>query len=639
MGSRLAALGAVVGAACLAYVVTLDSIDAPNRGPQGAAEPDVSAVAALVASSGTAGAAGVADAVTCSRVEDIGERLMAVREREEFRRLAGHMPGLLAVELAADMAGLDPHLRYGASPLAVRFGVEPWPSYPRPEPAAQPLSWSDQDELEQLVDDGLFSAVFEHPALEGRRDATLDSADSAGERRTTTALGALLQRHGAVADRWLPHVPDDWPVGLHDLAVAVEAGVAAVAFESLLDRRARGAAATWPDGFGGDINLAQLAAYHMQPKLLRVLMARGISPAGEQPLLDDIARLPEASEHEAEVVGMLVAAGLKVRRPTTLRLLKTRHPHQSGLVLHPDAESALASPAVAELAQSLAGAMTRWQTERQQLESWRERCRAQLAAGGLATDAAASGNQLTLNAKRRHDKDLREARDRQRQRARAALEGASGPGHRDDALGDLVGRAYEGAVNRRWDEAIAAANNVPAPLREFVRRDLLSHALSVGASMEVFEALLGLNDGILPEDAILDLTSRGWKGSASVAEALLAHGLDVHHADRFGKNAFSQAAAIHGYDAQMAKFLAAQGVSPKPSPRGMDPLDDILSAMVMWGVDEEGLWLARLLVDIGAPIEPSHLELTQRIALVAPGDHAKLVRAIPPLGLSAGQID
>ena len=74
-------------------------------------------------------------------------------------------------------------------------------------------------------------------------------------------------------------------------------------------------------------------------------------------------------------------------------------------------------------------------------------------------------------------------------------------------------------------------------------------------------------------------------------------------------------------------------MSPKPSRRGTDPLDTVLSNMVEARVEDSGIWLARLLVDIGAPIEASHRELAQRIASLDPKGHAKLMSAIPSLGL------
>ncbi len=630
--SQLAVVGAVIAAAVAACIVVVVWTDAPDSRPEEEVGSDAAAaMRALVAPNDLAAAT---DEVICSRVEDIGEQLLERRERDEFEQLSDHLSGL-TVELAADLAGLQPYLRYGdLFPLAAHFGMRLGPSYPLPELVAHSLPRSAEDALGRLIEAGEFAAVFDHPALQGARDATLDVADSAGDHRTTTVLGALLRHHGASADQWLPQMPDDWPIGIHDLAVAVVAGVPAAVFESLLDRGG-GADTHWPDRFGGEVDLAQLAAYHMQPKLLQALVDRGLDLAArKQPLIDDIARQPEASEHEATVVAMLVAAGLKVRRPTTLDVLRDRHPQQAGLQLHPDVEAALDSPETTNLARSLAGARERWQTARQRLESWREQCRARQAADLLTLTAKRRHD----SEKRRHDGDLHEALGRELREGVVALEGLLGTaGQRDDQLGDLVGRLWESAFERRWSDAIAAAEDVPEPMRKFTSRDLLSQALRVGAPMEVFEALLELNDGVLPADAILDLASRGWEGSAGVAEALLARGLDVHHVDRFGENAFSRVASLYvtGYAPfeGMASFLASQGVSPKPSPLGMDPLDKVLSDMML-NVEDSGLWLAQLLVDIGAPIEASHRELAQRIALLDPDGHARLVHSIPALGSS-----
>lgn len=643
--THLATIGAVVMAALAAYVIGgLGSTVAPDRNLDDVMASDFesdqpSLAAGVHPLEGASRTADVEmDDVNCSRVEHIGDRLLVATERREFEQLSSHLPAL-AVELAADMAGLEPDLRFGHTlPLAARFGVRLPPRYPLPKLATQVLPWSVGDALGQLVDGGDFRAIFDHRALEGQRDATLAHEDSAGHRRTTTVLGAALQRHGATAHGWLPHVPDDWPIGAHDLAVAVEAGVAADVFESLLDRSA-GAKLDWQDGFGHEVNLAQLAAYHMRPDLLRALMARGTSPAGKQPLLDDIARLPDVSEHEADVVAILVESGLKIRRPTTLRVLEARYPHQSGLILHSDVAMAVADPKVAELARSLRGAKERWQEARERLEFWREHCHAQFAGDHAGTRTRAGPSEhSTLAAKRRHDEDLREARDQKLEEVRAKLMESQSAGTSEGAPGKLMERAYMAAMDGKWAEAMAAADELLMPFDEMVRRDLLSYALRTGASMEVFEALLAVNGDALPEDAILDLSSRGWPRSARIAEALLVHGLDVHHVDSFGKNAFSRVAAAYlqresASYREMASFLAARGVSPKPSQRGMDPLDEVLSDMVTLGVDDSGLWLARLLVDIGAPIETSHLELTQRIALLGADGHLRLVQAIPALAL------
>ena len=71
---------------------------------------------------------------------------------------------------------------------------------------------------------------------------------------------------------------------------------------------------------------------------------------------------------------------------------------------------------------------------------------------------------------------------------------------------------------------------------------LLALSLRRGAPMDVLETLVQLNDGLLPEDAILSLSERGWAGAARAVEMLGPFGLDVHHVDEFGRNAFSKLA-------------------------------------------------------------------------------------------------
>ena len=191
---------------------------------------------------------------------------------------------------------------------------------------------------------------------------------------------------------------------------------------------------------------------------------------------------------------------------------------------------------------------------------------------------------------------------------------------------------YESAIGGRWQEAIEAALDVDAVSRSHLLADLLSLSLRRGAPIEVIEELIGLNDGLLPEDAVLGLSERHWNGAAGVARELIPHGLDIHHVDGLGRNAFSSLARSYPVNMEMAAFLAAHSVSPKPSPRGKDPLDLILSRMVrMAGVGRTEFEFARLLVSIGAPIESSHRELAGRLAKIDPQDYRKLVSAIPQL--------
>ena len=565
MRTYVAVLGALAVGAVAAYVIisSFGHLDG-GEGQRDALESNAGkrGPAMIGASRNDSDAAAPSD-VNCSRIDDIGEKLLDARRRREFARIrtrsGGNLP-VSAVEVAADRAGLDPDIRFGRVFLD---GPADRPLYPLPVLSAQPLSWLKQEALRKQIDSGALDTVFKDLPLAHQSATVTDYQDAAARYPTVTVLGAVIRGHGAVSDQWLDDVPDDWPVRVHDLAVAIEENVSATAFERLLDRKG-GAAAEWPDDFTGrDVNLAQLAAFHRRPELLRMLIARDVDPvAGSPPLLDDIARLPERSQDEADVVDMLVAAGVTVRRPGMLGVLVALYPGQPGLALDPGAKAAMASAEVAELARRLGEAKDRWDVERDELEFWRARCGDGAASTGRrAIASAAPSDESGLTAKRQHDLARRLAHEQEVQEAAAAsLVGAGPPRQRDDHQRDLVTRAYESAVNGQWDEAVAIANGLHPPFSDFVNRDLLSHALEVGASMDSFEALLDLNDGILPDDAILDLCSRGWEGSADLAEALLVDGLDVHHVDRIGRNAFSSIAEStsfkFGLQASSSKELA-----------------------------------------------------------------------------------
>lgn len=183
---------------------------------------------------------------------------------------------------------------------------------------------------------------------------------------------------------------------------------------------------------------------------------------------------------------------------------------------------------------------------------------------------------LTLREKEAYDQWLQEQDEAA---FRTLIDGAPVP---DEPLGQVshvLRGGYESAIDGRWEEAIKAAREVPPVRRSYFLADLLSLSLH-GAPIEVIEELIGLNDGLLPEDAILGLSERYWDGAVGVARELIARGMDIHHVDSFGRNAFSSLARSYPVNLEMAALLAEHSVSPKPSPRGKDPLDLILSRMV-----------------------------------------------------------
>lgn len=360
-------------------------------------------------------------------------------------------------------------------------------------------------------------------------------------------------------------------------------------------------------------------------------MARGANAGSHrQSVLDDIL-LGSTSDHELheveDVVRQLVAAGLKPRRPSALSVLEARYPDLAGVGLGMDTTAALASGAVTEAAERLVDIRSKWEAKLDALYRGEEHCNPTPIAD--ATFGWPDSATLTLGDKEAYDQWLQEQDE---EAFRTLLDTAPGRDGPPGQVSRVLQVGYESAIGGRWKEAIEAAWDVDPVRRSYFLADLLSLSLRRGAPIEVIEELIGLNNGLLPEDAALSLSERYWDGAVGVARVLIPRGLDMHHVDRFGRNAFSSLARSYPVNLEMAALLAAHSVSPKPSPRGADPLDLILSRMVrMAGVGRTEFEFARLLVSIGAPIEPSHRELAARLALVDPQDYRKLVNAIPEL--------
>ena len=575
--------------------------------------------------------------VDCGQLEDEAAVLLAQQRADlgDFHwALQGSENRLLTLELAAELAGYDPEaVRFGrvwlvgsSLEIARKRSPYPLPSLPGRR-GAVPL---DGDEAGTLLDTILREGEFER--LRELRDVSVASRDSLGARHDTNLLGIMIRRHGADMTTWLPHVPEDWPIGVHELAVAIDAGVSAYDFEALLDLSSVDPRAGWrrPDPIR-EVNLAQVAAYHIRPAILRTLMAQGANAESDrQSVLDDILA-ESTSDHDSDevqdVVRQLVAAGLKPRRPSALSILEARYPDLAGIGLGGDTTAVLASGAAAEAADRLVGIRSKWTAELDALYARAERCQPTPVAD--ATSGWPDSATFTLREKERYDQWLLEQDEAV---LRALVDGAPS---RDEPLGkvsQVLRDGYESAIDGRWEEAIEAAMGVPPIHRSHLLTDLLSLSLRRGAPIEAIEELIRLNDGLLPEDAVLGLSERRWDGAVDVAKELIAQGLDIHYVDSFGRNAFSSLARSYPVNLEMAAFLAAHSVSPKPSPYGKDPLDLVLSRMVrMAAVGRTEFDFARLLVSIGAPVESSHRELAGRLALVDSEDYRKLVNAIPQL--------
>ena len=630
-----------VGAVWIASM--LESGPEEHASPGEALEPRRTASATVIPTTAEPRPAD-AEKMDCEALGDAERTLFALQRQdlgEYYEQLKSAGNPRLTLELAAESVGLHPEaVRFGriwlvGAGLEAATSESPYPLPRLPRGGARRLI--DEHEVGSVFDAGKVGQVFKR--FDRQRTVAIKSRDALGRRHDTSLLGEMIRRHGDNMMEWLPYVPDDWPIGVHELAVAIDSGVSAHDFEALLDLSGVDAAAGWRRHDPvRQVNLAEVASFRGRPLILRVLVARGANPVSGQSVLDDVVvrstSAPSADGFE-NVVRQLVSAGARPRRPSTLAALDAQYPDLAGIGLHPDAAAALASGDVGRIVGRLAEIKLKWDVELEALHEKRRRCETTPYPGNKVQRAESAT--LTLAGKRRHDRWLNEQHDAA---VRAALpetphERETSHPYREDS--EQIELGIKRAVDGRWDEAIALAEGMDPVFRAYYLESLLSLSLRRGAPMEVLETLVKLNAGLLPEDAILSLSERGWSGAPGVAEALGGFGLDVHHVDNFGRNAFSRLAESHPINLEMAALLASYSVSPKPNTRGMDPLDLVLSRMVRRAsVGESEFQFARLLIDMGAPVESSHRELASRLASLDAAGFRRLVDVIPDLDGEAG---
>ena len=475
-------------------------------------------------------------------------------------------------------------------------------------------------------------------------EALIDAVDAATLQAYwtpgTSLIAHLMQEHGEALWAVLPAVAGSLPLGAHELATAIANGVSAADFALLLEAGDADPAATWLNG----ANLAKVAAIHRRPQILRLLTARGVDAVarprwGYGTILDDIAARakPENAadiQALADVVRQLTAAGAQPDLPSTLRTLAEWLPGVALPRLSPEAAALAGSlgDAVAEVA-ALDADWTRKIDAADRLE---QRCEAQLADfEGSATAFQATG----LAAKQRYQEVLRKRLERtweewqrkaDEQRAAAADE-APADRRGEDELYDALPLAVQ---DDQWQDAVALADQIGGN----AHRILLEMALGNDAPRDVVLELVQRH-GSLPERAMLTIGFRRGD-AAAIAEALEPFGLDVHYVDEEGHNAFTRLARNFmgtEHEWRLAEYLASRSVAVKPRPFGLDPLDRILMDLVAYpSVGTDGrVRFARFLLDHGAPVEASHLELAAQLFNKDERAYRRLVDAVPELALRA----
>ncbi len=203
-------------------------------------------------------AASLADCVAALTSPESSSRLMTEQRRLRIANFLEEQGNALEQELVADIAGYRRDTeRPGDGGLPIRFF---W-TYGTPSPPDhRELTVGEQRRLTtRLHETGVEGLI----AL----DATLLQ-----ERWDDTSLvGHLIREHGEALYAALPAAEGALPVGLHELAIAIEEGVALASFVVLVDHTNADLSEAWRNG----ANLAKVAAIHGRPDILRYLMSNG----------------------------------------------------------------------------------------------------------------------------------------------------------------------------------------------------------------------------------------------------------------------------------------------------------------------------------------------------------------------------
>ena len=576
--------------------------------------------ATSIAYAGTAADAASPDCATWLATPEADSQLLAEQRTLHIERYLQQQSDPLHRALVADLAGYRekavPNARSGLpAELIWRYGA----------PTA-----GDTPEL-SVEERRLIADTLATEGMEG----VIAVADAAMLRSRwdpiTTLVGHLIEEHGTALYDALPAVGADVPIGLHELAKAIETGAPATDFAALLAASALDPAdpsSTWWNG----ANLAKLAAIHNRPEILRQLVERGVDPTADAlwgaPLsvLDDMVWLRKSGiganmDALADVARQLALAGAQPFLPGTLAALAEWVPELS-LELHPDA--ALLLPALEEAAQELAALDVDWSRQVEAATRLEARCEGHTARSDDASDFPGT----SFAAKRRQQQALALAWEELR---RAAGTGEPAGSHLTPADLERASAAWLSAVpDRRWEDALAAADE----LGGMTHLTLLSIGLGADAPLEVLVAVMARHGG-LHKDAVVDLARSRRADAAEIAVALERFGFDPHYVDPQGRNAFNTLAK-EGFEHEgawrFADYLISRSVSVKPSALGLDPLDVTLMRLRDVPLpSKHRIRLARFLIDHGAPVEASHVELAEQLSMRNERVYERLIHAIPEL--------
>ena len=186
-------------------------------------------------------------------------------------------------------------------------------------------------------------------------------------------------------------------------------------------------------------------------------------------------------------------------------------------------------------------------------------------------------------------------------------------------------------IDQRWPDAVAMADQEGGLAPLFV----LHIALRSEAPLDVLVALINRTGGSTPQDVLRSLAQNRRPDAAQIAKALEPYGLDPHAVDAQGRNGFTFIAGAN-FESEstwrFAEYLASRAVTVKPNAYGLDPLDTVLLRLLdLPLVGRAGIPFVRFLIDHGAPIEPSHLQLAESISKADAETYRRLVNVAPEL--------
>ncbi|WDE11401.1 hypothetical protein [Thalassomonas haliotis] len=149
----------------------------------------------------------------------------------------------------------------------------------------------------------------------------------------------------------------------------------------------------------------------------------------------------------------------------------------------------------------------------------------------------------------------------------------------------------------------------------------LFQAVLNNAPLTVIENLLSRGAVFIPQTAQM----LALKNNVKLTKNLLSLGLDLHVVDQSGKNSLSHT-LVSFQSKEMFDFLLVHNVNVKPNPNGLDPLDMALQYTLY---NAQGIYYVRKLLEYGAPIESSHIQLLTQMKENNPHNYEKIAGSLP----------